>query len=97
MVVWNNSVTEEPSYILGKGQIQDQILPLGTFAAYHRGRYGYNEPDPSYDLPELTSAQTEPESIDTVDGSPTSVIDAEVPLRRSTRESREPRRLIEEL
>ena len=40
MVVWNNSVTEEPSYIPGKGWIQDQILPLGTFAAYCSGRYG---------------------------------------------------------
>lgn len=56
-----------------------------------------DEPDLSDDLPELTSAQAEPESIDTADGSPTSVIDAEVPLRRSTRESRAPRRLIKEL
>ena len=46
-----------------------------------------NEPEPSDALPELTSAQAEPESIGTADGSPTSVIDLAVPLRRSTRES----------
>lgn len=56
-----------------------------------------NEPDPSDDLPELTSAQAEPESIDTADGSPTIVIDVEVPLCCSTRESQALRRLIEEL
>ena len=40
MAVCNNSATEEPSYIPGKGWIQDQILPLGTFAAYGSGRDG---------------------------------------------------------
>ena len=56
-----------------------------------------NEPDPSDDLPELTSAQTEPEAIDIATESQASMAEAEVPLRRSTRESRAPRRLIEEL
>ena len=96
MVVWNNNATEEPSYIPGKGWIQDQILPL-EHLLHTAVEDTDNEPDLSDDLSELTSAQVEPESIDTADGSPTSVIDAEVPLRRSTRESRAPRRLIEKL
>ena len=56
-----------------------------------------NEPDISDDLPELVSAQAEPEAMDIANESQAIMADVEVPLRRSTRESRAPRQLIEEL
>lgn len=56
-----------------------------------------NDPDPSDDFPELRLATAEPEASDTANRPPASLKDVEVPLRRSARESKEPRRLIEEL
>ena len=53
MVVWNNSATEEPSYISGKGWIQDHLEHLLHTAVEDMD----NEPDLSDDLPELTSDQ----------------------------------------
>jgi len=57
-----------------------------------------NEPDLCDDLPELISAQAEPEAMmDTANESHAIMAEVEVPLRRSTRESRAPRQPIEEL
>jgi len=56
-----------------------------------------NEPDLSDELPELVSAQAEPEAMDAANESQAIMEELEVPLRHSTRENRAPRRLIEEL
>jgi len=56
-----------------------------------------NEPDLSDDLPALVSAQAEPEAMDTANEPQAIMAEVEVPPRHSTRESRAPRRLTEEL